>query len=53
MTAVGNRRLRVVMERLGMSRDPADDFEHLNVPPGSPLRPHVLYRVTAAPGRPQ
>jgi RimJ/RimL family protein N-acetyltransferase len=45
MTAVGNRRSRAVMERLGMRRDPADDFEHPNVPAGSPLRPHVLYRI--------
>lgn len=35
-----------VMERLGMSRDPADDFEHPRVPAGHPLRPHVLYRLT-------
>lgn len=45
MTAVGNRRSRAVMERLGMSRDPADDFEHPNVPVGDPLRSHVLYRI--------
>ncbi len=36
---------RRVMERLGMTHDPGDDFEHPNVPPGSPLRPHVLYRL--------
>jgi RimJ/RimL family protein N-acetyltransferase len=34
-----------VMERLGMSHDPADDFEHPRVPVGDPLRPHVLYRL--------
>jgi RimJ/RimL family protein N-acetyltransferase len=34
-----------VMERLGMSHDPADDFEHPRVPVGHPLRPHVLYRL--------
>jgi RimJ/RimL family protein N-acetyltransferase len=37
-----------VMERLGMSHDPADDFEHPRVPVGHPLRPHVLYRLTRA-----
>ena len=37
---------RRVMERLGMSRDPADDFEHPRVPLGHPLRPHVLYRLS-------
>jgi ribosomal-protein-alanine N-acetyltransferase len=45
LTAVGNERSRRVMERLGMRRDPADDFEHPAVPPGHPLRPHVLYRL--------
>ena len=44
-TAVNNTRSRRVMERIGMSRDPADDFEHPNVTIGSPLRPHVLYRL--------
>ncbi len=37
-----------VMERLGMSRDPGDDFEHPRVPAGHPLRPHVLYRLSRA-----
>ena len=37
-----------VMERLGMTRDPADDFDHPNVPEGHPLRRHVLYRLRAA-----
>ena len=36
-----------VMERLGMHRDPTDDFDHPRVPVGSPLRPHVLYRLRA------
>ncbi|MFF0248751.1 GNAT family N-acetyltransferase [Streptosporangium sandarakinum] len=45
MTAVGNLRSRAVMERLGMRRDPADDFDHPRVPAGSPLRRHVLYRI--------
>jgi RimJ/RimL family protein N-acetyltransferase len=34
-----------VMQRLGMSRDSADDFEQPRVPAGHPLRPHVLYRL--------
>jgi RimJ/RimL family protein N-acetyltransferase len=34
-----------VMKRLGMTHDPADDFEHPRVPAGHPLRPHVLYRL--------
>jgi RimJ/RimL family protein N-acetyltransferase len=44
-TTVTNRRSRAVMERLGMHRDPADDFDHPALPAGHPLRPHVLYRV--------
>ena len=47
-TTVENIRSRRVMERIGMTRDPADDFEHPNVAEGSPLRPHVLYRIQAA-----
>ncbi|MFI6530974.1 GNAT family N-acetyltransferase [Nonomuraea sp. NPDC050547] len=46
MTAVRNVRSRAVMERLGMTRDPADDFDHPNVPEGSPLRRTVLYRLS-------
>jgi RimJ/RimL family protein N-acetyltransferase len=44
-TTVGNVRSRRVMERLGMTRDPADDFEHPLLPRDHPLRPFVLYRV--------
>lgn len=46
MTAVGNDRSRRVMEKLGMTHDPADDFEHPKVPVGHHLRRHVLYRLT-------
>lgn len=45
MTTVGNARSRAVMERLGMTRDPADDFDHPNLPEDSPVRRHVLYRA--------
>jgi ribosomal-protein-alanine N-acetyltransferase len=49
-TAAGNQRSRAVMERIGMTRDPADDFDHVAVPAGHELRRHVLYRlVTRAP----
>jgi RimJ/RimL family protein N-acetyltransferase len=43
-TSVVNERSRRVMERLGMTRDPAGDFEHPVVADGL-LRPHVLYRL--------
>ncbi len=44
-TTVANTRSRAVMERLGMRRDPRDDFEHPALARGDPLRPHVLYRL--------
>ncbi len=40
-----NKKSIAVMERIGMQRNPADDFEHPNLPAGHPLRPHVLYRI--------
>jgi len=46
-TAAGNLRSRRLMERLGMSRDPAEDFEHPLLPFGHRLRAHVLYRLNA------
>lgn len=49
MTAVANAPSRAVMERLGMTRDPADDFDHPAVPEGHPLRRHVLYRLRRRP----
>ena len=44
-TAVNNTRSRRVMEKLGMTRDPADDFDHPALPDGHPLQRHVLYRI--------
>ncbi|MDX6751645.1 GNAT family N-acetyltransferase [Geminicoccaceae bacterium 1502E] len=46
MTLPTNRRSQAVMERLGMTRDPADDFDHPNVPEGHAMRRHLLYRLT-------
>jgi RimJ/RimL family protein N-acetyltransferase len=46
-TAAGNLRSRAVMERLGMSRDPAEDFDHPLVAPDEPLCRHVLYRLVS------
>ncbi len=47
-TAVENERSQRVMQRLGMQRDLAGDFEHPSLAPGHPLRPHVLYRMSQA-----
>jgi RimJ/RimL family protein N-acetyltransferase len=44
-TVLANLRSRRVMERLGMTRDPADDFDHPLLPEGHPQRRHVLYRL--------
>ena len=44
-TTTGNERSRRVMERIGMSHDPADDFDHPLLPAGHPLQRHVLYRL--------
>jgi len=44
-TAARNTRSRAVMERIGMTRDLAADFEYVGFPAGHPLRPHVTYRL--------
>jgi len=44
LTVPANQRSRRVMERLGMTRAPEDDFDHPRVPEG-PLKRHVLYRL--------
>ena len=43
-TTVANLRSQRVMQKLGMTHDPADDFDHPALPEGHPQRPHVLYR---------
>jgi ribosomal-protein-alanine N-acetyltransferase len=47
-TVAANERSRRVMERLGMRRDPAEDFDHPSLPAGHPLCRHVLYRIARA-----
>jgi RimJ/RimL family protein N-acetyltransferase len=47
-TSLLNRRSIAVMERLGMTHDPADDFDHPLIPVGHALRRHVLYRLDRA-----
>jgi hypothetical protein len=34
------------MRRIGLTHDPADDFDHPGLPADHPMRPHVLYRLT-------
>lgn len=49
-TAAINLRSRRLMERLGMRRDPAEDFRHPALAAGSRLSHHVLYRLDQAAG---
>jgi ribosomal-protein-alanine N-acetyltransferase len=46
ITTVSNERSRAVMRRLGMTRDPREDFEYPLYRPGHPLRPSVVYRIS-------
>ena len=45
-TATTNEPSWRVMERLGMTHDPADDFDHPALAPGHRLERHVLYRIS-------
>jgi RimJ/RimL family protein N-acetyltransferase len=47
-TASANLRSRRVMEKLGMTQNPEEDFDHPRVAEGNPLRRHVLYRLRAS-----
>ena len=44
-TAIQNMRSRRIMEKIGLHRDPKDDFDHPKLQEGHPLRSHVLYRL--------
>jgi RimJ/RimL family protein N-acetyltransferase len=48
MTSPENLESIAVMQRLRMTRDPADDFDHPRVPDHHRLRRHVLYRIIPA-----
>jgi RimJ/RimL family protein N-acetyltransferase len=50
-TAVQNTRSRRVMEKLGMTFDPSESFDHPNLPEGHPLR--RTYSTGSAPERAQ
>ncbi|MGH9518828.1 MAG: GNAT family N-acetyltransferase [Terriglobales bacterium] len=45
-TVPANTRSRRVMEKLGMRCRPEDDFDHPRIAEGSPMRRHVLYRIS-------
>ena len=44
-TAQINRRSQRVMEKIGMFRDEAGDFDHPNIEDGHPLQRHMIYRT--------
>jgi RimJ/RimL family protein N-acetyltransferase len=44
-TVPANVRSLRVMEKLGMTRSPQEDFDHPSLAEGHPLRRHVLYRL--------
>jgi 3-dehydroquinate dehydratase / shikimate dehydrogenase len=44
LTTPANEPSRRVMDRLGMTHHPADDFDHPGLPAGHPRARHVLYR---------
>ncbi|MFV1990512.1 MAG: GNAT family N-acetyltransferase, partial [Acidimicrobiales bacterium] len=44
-TVMANRSSWKVMERIGMTRNPDDDFNHPNLSHDHPMRRHILYRV--------
>lgn len=45
ITVPANVRSWGLMERLGMTRCPDEDFDHPDLVPGDPLRAHILYRI--------
>ena len=45
-TTVTNLPSQRVMQKLGMRTSPEDNFVHPKSPPGHPLGPHVLYRIS-------
>ncbi|MGB8543144.1 MAG: GNAT family N-acetyltransferase [Candidatus Acidiferrales bacterium] len=44
-TVPENVRSRRIMEKIGMTRNAADDFDHPSLPEGHRLRRHLLYRL--------
>jgi RimJ/RimL family protein N-acetyltransferase len=45
ITTEHNAPSRRVMDKIGMHYVPTADFDHPRVPPGSPVRRHVVYRI--------
>jgi len=52
-TVSANHRSRRVMDKIAMLHNPSEDFDHPSLPPGHPLRRHVLYRIARPDSAPQ
>ena len=48
-TVPQNTPSQLVMERIGMTHDPSDDFDHPRFPNDQRMRRQVLYRLTISP----
>ena len=48
-TARINKRSQGLMQRLGMTASPKDDFQHPKIPQGHPVRDHVFYHIANSP----
>ena len=48
-TARINKRSERLMQRLGMTASPKDDFQHPKIPLDHPVRDHVFYRISNSP----
>jgi ribosomal-protein-alanine N-acetyltransferase len=46
LTSAANVRSQAVMQRIGMTHDPADDFDHPELQMREDLRRHILYRAS-------
>ena len=46
-TVAANTKSRRAMEKIGLHHSEADDFDHPKIAKNSPLRRHVLYRLTS------
>ena len=45
-TTAGNAKSIRVMQKIGLQHNESDDFDHPNLDDESPLKPHVLYRLS-------
>ncbi len=45
-TSLQNERSVAVMKKIGMHRNPAEDFDHPRIPEGQKMRRHQLYRLS-------